>query len=110
MSADTTLIALGWPAGLPCRGAQCVGWRFSATRLGRRARSWLHPPHTGDNPGFGDRSLYALALDRAGPFGDLRGPGTRASDGADHLFEFCIEADQGRGALAVFLIDAGFLS
>jgi hypothetical protein len=49
-------------------------------------------------------------VDRAGPFGDLHGPGTRASDGADHLLKFRAEADEGRAALATFLIDAGFLS
>jgi hypothetical protein len=49
-------------------------------------------------------------VDRAGPFGDLRGPGIRASDGAHHLLEIRIEADEGRAALAAFPIDAGFLS
>jgi hypothetical protein len=54
--------------------------------------------------------LYALAVDRAGQFGDLRGLGTRASDGTDHLSEFRIEAGEGRAALAAFPIDADFLS
>jgi hypothetical protein len=44
-------------------------------------------------------------VDRAGPFGDLRGPGTLASDGADHLLELRTEADEGRAALAGFPID-----
>ena len=88
------------------RLSRCAGrpWRRGVD-LGAAARSWLHPPHTRDNPGFGDRSFYALVIDRAGPFGDLRGPGTRASDGADHLLEFRIEADEGRAALAAFPID-----
>ncbi len=93
------------------RLSRCAGrpWHRGVD-LGAAARSWLHPPHTRDNPGFGDRSFYALVVDRAGPFGDLRGPGTRASDGSDHLLEFRIEADEGRAALAAFPIDAGFLS
>jgi hypothetical protein len=125
MSADTTPIALGWPVGLPCRRAQCVGlviqcdlglaggrlnrcagrpWHRGVD-LGAAVRSSLHPPHTRDNPGFGDRSFYSLVVDCAGPFGDLRGRGTRASDGADHLLEFRIEADEVRAAAAAFPID-----
>jgi hypothetical protein len=85
------------------RLSRCAGrpWHRGVD-LGAAARSWLHPPHTRDNPGFGDQSFYALVVDRAGPFGDLRGPGTRASDGADHLLEFRIEADEGRAALVAF--------
>jgi hypothetical protein len=82
------------------RAAISLRWATVAprSRSGRCcARSWLHPPHTRDGPGFGDRSFYALVVVRAGPFGDLRGPGTRASDGADHLFEFRVGADEVRG-------------
>jgi len=55
------------------RLSRCAGrpWHRGVD-LGAAARSWLHPPHTRDNPGFGDRSFYALVVDRAGPFGDLR--------------------------------------
>jgi hypothetical protein len=58
------------------RLSRCAGrpWHRGVDR-GAAARSWLHPPHTRDNPGFGDRSFYSLVVDRAGPFGDLRGPG-----------------------------------
>jgi hypothetical protein len=88
------------------RAAISLRWATVAprSRSGRCCAIMAHLPHTRDNPGFGDRSFYSLLVDRAGPFGDLRGPGIRASDGAHHLLEIRIEAEEVNAALAALPI------
>jgi glycosyltransferase involved in cell wall biosynthesis len=96
-------LGLGFAGG---RLSRCVGrpWRRGGD-LGAVARPWPHPPHTRDDPGFGDRSCYPLVVDRAGAFADLRGPRTRASEVADHRLEFHSRWMEYRTALAAFQID-----